>query len=97
MASSGDPKSLGLIAAAAANTPTPITSSGFTVRMFTVQSSPKNAGTYVTILDVNGNIMAILTKGQSFTPPALPSQGIDLSQVQLEADTIGDGGFVSYV
>lgn len=97
MASTGDPKSLGLIAAAAANTPAPIKSSGFCVRQVTIQSNPKNAGTYVTVLDINGNIMAILTVGQSYTPPSLPSQGIDLSQIQLEADTINDGAFVSYV
>lgn len=95
MASSGDPKSLGLIAAVAANTPAPI--GAIRARAVTIQSNPQNAGTYVTVLDSNGKIMAILQKGQSFTPPTLPSQGIDLSQVQLSADTIGDGAFVSYV
>lgn len=93
-----DPKSLGKVLVANSGTPVPIKSTGFTVRQVTIQSDPLNAGTYMLIKDINGNIMARITKGQSFTPPQLATGvGIDLSQIQLDTDTNGDGCFVSYV
>ena len=92
-----DPKSLGRIAIAVAGTPQPIKSSGFIVRTYTIQADPANAGPYFYVKDAAGNIMGKIVAGQSFTPPQLPSAGTDLSQVQLDADTNGDGGYVAYV
>jgi hypothetical protein len=92
-----DPKSLGKVVVAAAGTPVPVKASGFTVRQVTIQSDPANAGTYMFVKDAAGNIMAKLTKGQSFTPPTLPSAGHDLNQILLDTDTNGDGCYVCYV
>jgi hypothetical protein len=93
-----DPKSLGKVVVPNAGTPVPIKSSGFTVRQYTIQSDPANAGTYMYVKDINGNIIFKLTKGQSGTPPQLATGvGTDLSQVQLDTDTNGDGCFVAYV
>jgi len=95
-----DPKSLGKVLVANSGTPVPIKAAAFIVRNFTIQSDPLNAGTYMLVKDIAGNIMARITKGQSFTPPQpypLTSSGFDLSQVQLDTDTNGDGRFVTYV
>lgn len=92
-----DPKSLGKVVVAASGTPQAIKSSGFIVRVVTIQADPLNAGTYMLIEDSAGNIMARISKGQSFTPPTLPAAGIDLSQIKLDTDTNGDGAYVSYV
>lgn len=92
-----DPKSLGKVLVAVSGTPVAIKASGFIVRTVTIQADPLNVGTYMLVKDSAGNIMARFSKGQSFTPPALPSAGIDLSQIQLDSDTNGDGAFVSYV
>jgi len=87
----------GKVKVVAAGTPQPITASGFIVKAFTVQSDPANAGTYFYVKDMNGYIMGKIQKGQSFTPPQLPAAGVDLSRIQIDADTTGDGCYVSYV
>ncbi len=92
-----DPKSLGKIVVAVAGAPQAIKASAFIVRVVTIQADPNNAGTYMLVKDSAGNIMARIAKGQSFTPPFLTSAGQDLSQIQLDTDTGGDGAFVSYV
>ncbi len=95
MSTQHDPKSLGKVVVATAGVPVPIKSSAFMAKGVTVQSDPLNVGTYMIIKDAAGNIMAKITKGQSFTPPVL---GVaDLSQIQLDTDTNGDGCFVTYV
>ena len=90
-----DPKSLGKIVVAAAGTPVAVKSSSFQVQQATFQSDPLNAGTYMLIEDSAGNIMARITKGQSFTPPNIGP--FDLNSIKLDSDTNGDGCFVSYV
>ena len=97
MSTQTDPKSLGKVLVANAGTPVPIKSSSFIVRAVTIQSDPQNAGVYMYVKDINGNIMFKITKGQSATPPMMPSAGVDLSQVQLDSDTNGDGCYVAYV
>lgn len=95
MSTQHDPKSLGKVTVAAAGTPVPIKSSAFMVKGVTMQSDPSNAGTFMFVKDIAGNTMAKITKGQSFTPPVL---GVaDLSQIQLDTDTNGDGCFVTFV
>lgn len=95
MSTAHDPKSLGKILVAASGTPVPIKASAFHAKGVTIQSDPLNAGSYILIKDIGGNIMARITKGQSFTPPVLGS--IDLSQIQLDSDTNADGAYVTYV
>lgn len=90
-----DPKSLGKVLVAAAGTPAPVKSSSFMVAQATFQSDPNNAGTFMLIKDAAGNIMARITKGQSFTPPQIGPY--DLNSLQLDSDTNGDGCFVSFV
>jgi hypothetical protein len=84
------------VAVAVAGTPVPVKSVSFGVRQFTIQSIPTNAGTYMIIKDAAGNIMAKITKGQSFTPPQ-PNlgQGFDLNTIQVDSDTNGDGVYVA--
>lgn len=95
MSTQHDPKSLGKVVVPTATTPVPIKSSAFMVKGVTIQSDPLNAGTYMLVKDAAGNIMARIAKGQSFTPPVL---GVaDLSQIQLDTDTNGDGCYVTYV
>lgn len=91
-----DPKSLGKITVATAGTAVKVSASSFMVAQATFQSDPAgNAGTYMIIKDANGNIMAKITKGQSFTPPQIGPY--DLNSILLDTDTNGDGCFVSYV
>lgn len=90
-----DPKSLGKILVANAGTPVKVSASSFHVQQVTFQSDPLNAGTYMIIKDGSGNIMAKITKGQSFTPPNIGP--FDLNSLQLDTDTNNDGCFVSYV
>ena len=95
MSTPHDPKSLGKVVVANAGTPKPVKSAAFMVKGVTFQSDPANAGTYMYIKDAAGNTMFSITKGQSATPPIL---GVaDLSQLQLDSDTNGDGCFVSYI
>lgn len=95
MSTQHDPKSLGKVLVPTNGTPVQIKSSAFMVKGVTIQSDPLNAGTYMLIKDISGNIMARITKGQSFTPPILGV--IDLSQIQLDSDTNNDGCYVTYV
>lgn len=95
MSTQHDPKSLGKVNVATSGTPVPIKSSAFMAKGVTIQSDPLNAGTYMLVKDILGNIMARITKGQSFTPPVLGV--VDLSQIQLDSDTNGDGCFVTFV
>lgn len=95
MSTPHDPKSLGKVLVPAAGIPVPIKASAFTVKGLTIQSDPQNAGTYMYVKDIAGNIMFKLTKGQSGTPPILGA--VDLSQIQLDSDTNNDGAYVTYV
>jgi hypothetical protein len=95
MSTAHDPKSLGKVTVANAGTPVAVKASSFHVKGVTFQSDPLNAGTYMIIKDAAGNIMAKITKGQSFTPPILGSA--DLNNIQLDTDTNGDGCFVTFV
>lgn len=100
MSTQSDVKGLGKIVVANAGTPVPIKSASFMVRSFTVQADPANAGTYCFVKDINGNICAKFQKGQSFTPPQpypFTAAGFDLSQVQIDSDTNGDGCYICYV
>ena len=94
MSTQHDPKSLGKVTVPNAGTPVPIKSSSFMVKGMTAQADPGNAGTYMFLKDINGNIMFKFSKGNSATPPIL---GVcDLSQIQLDTDTNGDGAFITY-
>jgi hypothetical protein len=95
MSTQHDPKSLGKIAVANAGTPVAVKATAFHVQQATFQSDPSNAGTYMYVKDAAGNIMFKITKGQSATPPNIGP--FDLSQIQLDTDTNGDGCFVTYV
>ena len=97
MSTQSDPKGLGKIVVPNSGTPVPVTSSGFIVRVVSFQADPLNVGTYMLLKDAAGNLMARWSKGQSYTPPMLPSAGVDLSSLQLDTDTNGDGAIVSYV
>lgn len=99
MSTQSDIKGLGKVLVAVSGTPVPIKAASFIVRSYTIQSDPANAGTYCYVKDINGNICAKITKGQSFTPPQpypLTASGFDLSQVQLDSDTNNDGCYVCY-
>lgn len=96
MSTQHDPKGLGKVIVAVAGTPVPVASSAFMVKSATFEADPANVGTYMFLKDIKGNIMGKFQKGQSFTPPQF-GQAWDLSQVQLDTDTGGDGAYVSYV
>lgn len=97
MSTQHDPKSLGKIVVANAGTPVPIKAAAFMVKGCTIMPDPANAGTYMLIKDINGNILAKMPKTAPlpYTPPIV---GVfDLSQLQLDTDTNGDGAYVAYV
>lgn len=83
---------------AVAGTPQPIAGATFSVRTFTIQADPANTGPYFYVKDSSGNVLGKIAPGQSFTCPMMPpGVGVDLSQVQIDADSNGDGCFVAYV
>lgn len=97
MSTQHDPKGLGRIVVAAAGTPATIKASAFMVQGATFQADPANVGTYMFVKDLAGNILAKLPK-TGMLPYSPPSLGpFDLSQLQLDTDTSGDGCYVAYV
>jgi hypothetical protein len=92
-----DPKGLGKVLVANAGTPVPIKGSAFMVKSCTILPDPANAGTYMYVKDINGNILAKLAKTIT-VPYVVPIVGVfDLSQLQLDTDTNNDGAYVAYV
>lgn len=91
----GSVTSLGAVTVTSAGTAVALSSTNLPVKTVMLEAVPANAGTYMILEDVAGNIICKFGKGQSCTPPVPPS-GVNLNSLKLDSDHNGDQAYVSY-